>query len=296
MGDSPKNGTSFPKSKIKILLLENIHKKAVELLKNEGFTVETTAGAVNGEELIEKMKDCRVVGVRSKTKLTKEVLDAAKKLMCIGCFCIGTDQTHLPTAEAKAVPVFNSPFSNSRSVAELIIGCVISLARQLPMRTSEMHSDRWMKTATGCNEIRGKTLGIIGYGHIGSQLSVLAEALGMRVIYKDRKTVMPLGNARQVETLPELLQEADFVTLHVPDTPETRYMINAEQIALMKNGSYLLNASRGTVVDLDAFADAIKSKKLRGGMVDVYPKEPAKNGEYVNLIIIIITTTTHLKG
>eukprot|EP01064_Diplonema_japonicum_P001647 TRINITY_DN1108_c0_g1_i1.p1 TRINITY_DN1108_c0_g1~~TRINITY_DN1108_c0_g1_i1.p1 ORF type:complete len:412 (+),score=119.65 TRINITY_DN1108_c0_g1_i1:69-1304(+) len=271
--------TSFPKSKIKAVLLENIHKKAVEMLENEGFTVETVAGALQGAELVEKLKDARVVGVRSKTKLTAEVLESLKKLMCVGCFCIGTDQTDLPVAESKAIPVFNSPFSNSRSVAELIISCVISLARQLTVRSAEMHAGKWMKTATHCTEVRGKTLGIVGYGHIGSQLSVLAESLGMRVIFKDRKTMMPLGNARQMDTLDELLGEADYVSLHVPDTSETRFMIKKEQLDKMKDGAYLLNASRGKVVDLDALATALKEKKLKGAMVDVYPKEPAKNGD-----------------
>ena len=282
---SGENLTSFPKSKIKIVLFENVHKTAVELLEGAGYSVECVAGAMSGEALIEKIRDARVLGVRSKTKLTKEVLAEATKLMCVGCFCIGTDQTDLPFAESRAIPVFNSPFSNSRSVAELIISCIISLSRKLTDKSAEMHAGIWQKSAAGCLEIRGKTLGIIGYGHIGSQLSVLSEALGMRVIYKDRKNMMPLGNARQKDDLEGLLEEADFVSLHVPDTEETRYMIKAEQLAQMKKGSYLLNASRGKVVDLDALADSLKSGHLAGAMVDVYPKEPAKNGEYVDILL-----------
>ncbi|KAJ9461466.1 D-3-phosphoglycerate dehydrogenase [Diplonema papillatum] len=294
---------SYPKNKIKVVLFENVHKKAVEILKNDGFDVELLAGALSGEELADKLKDARVIGVRSKTKLTKPVLQAAKKLMCIGCFCIGTDQTDLDVAEELAIPVFNSPFSNSRSVAELIIASVINLARELTERTKEMHNDSWQKTAVNSNEIRGKTIGIIGYGHIGSQLSVLAEALGMTVIYKDVKNIMPLGNARQVETLGELLSQSDFVTLHVPDTQETRYMIRKEQISMMKDGAYLLNASRGQVVDLDDLATALKTQKLRGAMVDVYPKEPAKNGSITDQGVTIplvglrnVILTPHIGG
>eukprot|EP01063_Lacrimia_lanifica_P019857 TRINITY_DN27263_c0_g1_i1.p1 TRINITY_DN27263_c0_g1~~TRINITY_DN27263_c0_g1_i1.p1 ORF type:complete len:436 (+),score=230.08 TRINITY_DN27263_c0_g1_i1:65-1372(+) len=269
---------SFPKSKIKFVLFEGVHQKAVDMLQAEGFTVELLAGALAGDELVEKLKDARVVGVRSKTKLTAEVLKKCPKLMAVGCFCIGTDQTDLVQAEKQGIPVFNSPFSNSRSVAELIIGTVVSLSRRLTEQSHNMHNNSWQKTAAGCFEVRGKVLGIVGYGHIGSQLSVLAEAMGMRVIYKDRKKVLPLGNAVQKDTLDELLEQADYVTMHVPDTEETRYMIKAEQIKKMKKGSYLLNASRGKVVDLDALRDAMVSKHLAGCMVDVYPKEPAKNG------------------
>lgn len=280
MKTPPMNGpTPFPKSKIKVLLLENIHPKAVQAFKSETFQVELLAGALPEDQLKAKIKDVHIIGIRSKSKLTESVLAEAKRLLAIGCFCIGTDQVDLVAAERFGIPVFNSPFSNSRSVAELIIGEVISLSRRLSEKTMEMHNQTWNKSAKGCKEIRGKTLGIVGYGHIGSQLSVLAEGMGMQVIFYDVVRLMPLGRAHACADLNSLLQQADFVTLHVPDTEKTRNMIGKEQIELMKPGSYLLNASRGKVVDIPALAEALKSGHLNGAAVDVYPSEPEENSK-----------------
>lgn len=225
-------------------------------------------------------RDVHVIGIRSKTKLTEKVLSAAKNLLVIGCFCIGTNQVDLDYAAKRGIAVFNSPFANSRSVAELIIAEIIVLARQLGDRSMEMHRGTWNKVSSKCWEIRGKTLGIIGYGHIGAQLSVLAEAMGMDVIYYDVVTIMALGNARQVPTLKELLEEADFVTCHVPATAETKNMMSTAQFNHMKDGAYLLNASRGTVVDIPALVNAMRSGKIAGAALDVYPHEPAANGDY----------------
>eukprot|EP01027_Heterolobosea_sp_BB2_P018492 GEZU01026042.1.p1 GENE.GEZU01026042.1~~GEZU01026042.1.p1 ORF type:complete len:419 (-),score=127.70 GEZU01026042.1:749-2005(-) len=274
---SPSQHTSFPKDRIKILLLENISPVAKQLFEAETFQVECISGALSEEELIQKIPNIHALGIRSKTNITTAVLAAANKLLTIGCFCIGTNQVDLDAAEKRGIPVFNSPFSNSRSVAELIIAEIISLARRLPDKVQELHKGQWKKSAANCFEVRGKTLGIVGYGHIGSQLSVLAEALGLRVIFYDIATVMPIGNSQPMKTLDELLQQADFVTLHVPETPETKNMIGPKQIAMMKKGSYLLNASRGTVVDIDALAEALKSGHLNGAAVDVYPEEPEGN-------------------
>lgn len=269
--------TSFPKSKIKILLLENIHPAAVAALKDQNFQVESLKEALSEDELAEKIKGVHALGIRSKTKVTEKVLQNADRLLCVACFCIGTDQVDLEAAERKGVPVFNSPFQNSRSVAELIVAEVISLSRRLTDKVKEMHAGTWDKSAKDCHEIRGKTLGIVGYGHIGSQLSVLSEAIGMKVIYYDVVKVLALGNSRAVASLDELLAEADFVTLHVPKTEQTNNMISTKQLSLMKKGSYLLNASRGTVVDIPALAAALKSGHLAGAAVDVYPTEPEAN-------------------
>lgn len=268
---------SYPKNQIKILLLENIHPAAVDYLSREGFQVELVKGALSEEELKAKIHDVHALGIRSKTKITDAVLAEAKRLLCIGCFCIGTDQVDLQAAEKRGIPVFNSPFSNSRSVAELIVGEIISLARRLGDKNMEMHAGKWDKSALNCREVRGKTLGIVGYGHIGTQLSVLAEALGMRVIFYDVEKIMPIGNSKPCSTLEDLLKEADFVTLHVPQTELTREMIGEKEIAMMKKGSYLLNASRGNVVALSALANALKSGHLSGAAVDVYPTEPEAN-------------------
>jgi len=268
---------SYPKNQIKILLLENIHPAAVEALSRENFQVELVKGALSEEELKLKIQDVHALGIRSKTKVTDSVLAEAKRLLCIGCFCIGTDQVDLQAAEKRGIPVFNSPFSNSRSVAELIVAEIISLSRRLGDKNSEMHSGKWDKSAINCHEVRGKTLGIVGYGHIGTQLSVLAEALGMRVIFYDIEKIMPIGNSRPCYSLQDLLKEADYVTLHVPQTEMTREMIGEKEINLMKRGSYLLNASRGNVVVLSAMAAALKSGHLAGAAVDVYPSEPEAN-------------------
>ncbi|KAJ1959145.1 D-3-phosphoglycerate dehydrogenase 2 [Dipsacomyces acuminosporus] len=272
----------FNSGDIKILLLENVSPKAVEILKKAGYQVEFHAKALDKDTLIEKIKDVHAVGIRSKTRLTEEVLSHAHKLLTIGCFCIGTNQVDLEYAASRGICVFNSPFSNSRSVAELVIAEIILLARQLGDRSREMHDGVWNKVSKRCYEIRGKTLGIIGYGHIGTQLGVLAESLGMHVIWYDILPVMPIGMSKAVNSLEEVLAEADFVSCHVPETPETKNMIGARELALMKEGSYLINASRGTVVDIDALVDALKSGHLGGAAVDVYPSEPLANGPGFN--------------
>jgi D-3-phosphoglycerate dehydrogenase / 2-oxoglutarate reductase len=265
--------------KMKILLLENIHPTAHEMLRVEGYEVEGMSQALKEEELKQKLQGVHLLGIRSKTRVTKAVLDAAPQLLGVGCFCIGTNQVALEAANRAGVPVFNAPFSNTRSVAEMIIAEVIVLARQLGDRSREVHDGSWQKTASSCYEIRGKTLGIVGYGHIGSQLGVLAESMGLRVIFYDVQTKLPMGNNRSCGSLNDLLKEADFVTLHVPETPQTREMIGAEQIRAMRKGTYLLNASRGTVVEIPALAAALRDGHLLGAAVDVYPEEPESNGK-----------------
>ncbi|KAJ5888883.1 hypothetical protein N7495_008924 [Penicillium taxi] len=270
----------FATEDIKVLLLENVNVTGREILQRQGYQVEYLKSSLPEDQLIEKIRDVHVIGIRSKTKLTARVLKEAKNLIVIGCFCIGTNQVDLQYAAAHGIAVFNSPFSNSRSVAELVIGEIITLARQLGDRSIEMHNGTWNKVSNKCWEIRGKTLGIIGYGHIGAQLSVLAEAMGMTVIFYDVLNLMAMGSARQVETLNDLLAEADFVTCHVPELPETKGMIGQPQFEKMKVGSYLINASRGTVVDIPALIDAMRSGKVAGAALDVYPNEPAGNGDY----------------
>src|SRR5256884_8442081 len=240
---------SLPKNKLKVLLLEGIHPGAKELFEKETFQVESVKQALNPEELVKKLEGVHVLGIRSKTRVTKDVLahENAKRLLTVGCFCIGTNQVDLDFANVRGVPVFNAPFSNTRSVAELVICEVIALARQLGDRSREVHEGRWRKAAAGSFDVRGKTLGVIGYGHIGSQVGVLAEALGLRVIFYDHTSKLPMGNNRACATLTELLAAADFVTLHVPATPQTEKMIGASELAAMRAGSYLLNASRGSV-------------------------------------------------
>ncbi|WFC94061.1 hypothetical protein MBRA1_000691 [Malassezia brasiliensis] len=269
----------FDREEIKILLLENVSQGAVAMLREQGYQVDFHTGSWSEDELLEKIGEYHAIGIRSKTHLTKRVFSEAKKLLVVGCFCIGTNQVDLKAAGDRGIPVFNSPFANSRSVAELVIGEMVCLSRQLTDRAQEMRNGTWNKVSKNCYELRGKLLGIVGYGHIGSQLSVLAESMGMRVIYYDVLPLMPLGSARQADTLEELLGKADFVTLHVPELPETRGMIGAKQLAQMKKGSFLINNSRGSVVDLGALADAMESKHLAGCAVDVYPREPPKNGE-----------------
>ena len=271
--------TSFPTNEIKILLLENIHASAGEIFGAEGFRIETMKQALKEDELIAKIRDVHVLGIRSKTQVTERVLKEAKRLLSLGCFCIGTNQVDLVAAAKSGVPVFNAPFSNTRSVAEMIIAEIVVLARQLGDRSREVHEGAWKKVAAGCYEVRGKTLGIVGYGHIGSQLGVLAEAMGMRVLFFDVSTKLPMGNNRSVHALGDLLSEADFVSLHVPETPQTKNMIGHDEIAKMKKGAYLLNASRGTVVVIEALAAAIKSGHLGGAAVDVFPAEPESNDQ-----------------
>ncbi|KAH0426390.1 hypothetical protein CcaCcLH18_10358 [Colletotrichum camelliae] len=279
---APKLLKPFDTQDIKILLLENVNQTGKDILTEQGYQVEALKTSLPEDQLIEKIRDVHVIGIRSKTKLTEKVLREAKNLLVIGCFCIGTNQVDLEYAAAHGIAVFNSPFANSRSVAELVIAEIITLARQLGDRSNEMHRGTWNKVSAKCWEIRGKTLGIVGYGHIGSQLSVLAEAMGMNVVYYDVVNLMAMGTARQVPTLDSLLEEADFVTLHVPELPETKNMIGAAQLDKMKTGAYLINASRGTVVDIQALINAMRSGKIAGAALDVYPNEPAANGDYFN--------------
>jgi len=272
--------TSFEKSKIKFLLLEGVHQSAVEALRGEGYdNIEYLKSALSEAELKEKIADVHFIGIRSRTRLTEQVFAAAPRLLAVGCFCIGTNQVDLTAALARGIPVFNAPFSNTRSVAELVIGQAILLLRGIPKKNALLHRGVWEKAASGSYETRGKRLGIVGYGNIGSQLSVLAEGMGMKVFLYDIMTKLPLGNATQLGSLRELLGTCDVVSLHVPETPQTRNMIGAEQLAWMKPGSILINASRGTVVDLDALAASLESGHLAGAAIDVFPKEPASNDE-----------------
>jgi D-3-phosphoglycerate dehydrogenase len=278
MADEPQ--TSFPKGEIKVLLLENIHQSAHQIFRGEGFQVEAIGRALNEDDLAQKLSEgVHLLGIRSKTKVTEKALAANTRLLSIGAFCIGTNQIDLGAAKRCGVPVFNAPFSNTRSVAELVICEVVMLARQLGDRSRELHEGKWRKTAHRSFEIRGKTLGIVGYGHIGSQVGVLAEAMGMRVISYDIRPTLPMGNNKAVASLDELLAQSDFVTLHVPETPQTKGMIGKGELAKMREGSYLLNLSRGTVVDVDALAVAIKEKRLAGAALDVYPEEPESNSD-----------------
>jgi D-3-phosphoglycerate dehydrogenase len=275
MSDLP--STSFPKEKIKVLLLENIHASAHELFAAESFQVERLTTALPEDELRRRVADVHVLGIRSKTQVTAPVLAEARRLLTLGCFCIGTNQVDLNIANTRGVPVFNAPFSNTRSVAEMTIAEIIMLARQLGDRSREVHEGKWRKVATNSYEVRGKTVGIIGYGHIGRQVGVLAEMVGMRVIFYDRSTKLPMGNNRPCTTMEEVLEEAEFITLHVPATRETHEMIGAAELARMKKGAYLLNASRGTVVQIPALVEALKSGHLGGAAIDVYPEEPESN-------------------
>ncbi|KAF3938672.1 hypothetical protein ABW19_dt0206416 [Dactylella cylindrospora] len=277
---APRQLKPFNTEDIKILLLENVNQTALDILGKQGYQVEFHKSSLPEDKLIEKIRDVHVIGIRSKTKLSDRVLREAKNLIVIGCFCIGTNQVDLEYAAKHGIAVFNSPFSNSRSVAELVIGEIIALARQLGDRSNELHQGRWNKVSAKCWEIRGKTLGIVGYGHIGSQLSVLAEAMGMAVRYYDVVPIMSLGTARQVASLDELLQQSDFVTLHVPELPETKNMIGEAQLNQMKNGAYLINASRGSVVVIPDLINAMRSGRIAGAALDVYPNEPAANGDF----------------
>jgi len=271
--------TSYPKGSIKILLLENIHPVAVEAFRAEGFTVEIAKGALPEAELVERIADVHILGIRSKTQVTPAVIDAGKRLLAVGAFCIGTNQISLSHANKRGVPAFNAPFSNTRSVAELILAEVVMLSRHLGDRSREVHEGRWRKVAIGSHEVRGHTLGIVGYGHIGSQVGVLAEAFGMRVVFYDIIAKLPMGNNRPVPTLEGVLEQADFVTLHVPETPQTKNLIGRAEIAAMKPGACLLNASRGTVVEIDALADGITRGHVGGAAIDVYPDEPESNSD-----------------
>lgn len=261
------------------LLLEGVSPAAVGLLEAQGCIVETLPKALSVSELIDRVGNVHFLGIRSKTNLTKEVFDAAPQLLAVGCFCIGTNQVDLEYANKRGVVVFNSPFANTRSVAELAVAEIISLARKLTLRSDEVHQGVWNKTHTGCYEVRGKTLGIVGYGHIGSQLGVMAEALGMNVIFYDVVPTLTIGNVTKMNRLEDLLAVADCVTLHVPETEQTKGMIGEREIRMMKKGAYLLNLSRGTVVDIDALAAALRDGHLAGAGVDVYPEEPSGAGQ-----------------
>ncbi|MBP7566515.1 MAG: phosphoglycerate dehydrogenase [Burkholderiaceae bacterium] len=291
--------TSLDKSKIKFLLLEGIHPSAQELLRNAGYTqVEALSGALEGDELNAKLADVHFLGIRSRTQLTAEALAHAPKLVAAGCFCIGTNQVDLVAAAERGVAIFNAPYSNTRSVAELVLGEAILLLRGIPAKNAAAHRGGWLKSATDSYEIRGKTLGIIGYGSIGTQLSVLAESLGMHVVFHDVVAKLPLGNARQA-SLAELLATSDIVTLHVPELPSTQWMIGAAQIAAMKPGAILINASRGTVVEIDPLAEALRSGHLLGAAIDVFPEEPRSNkDEFVSPLrgLDNVILTPHVGG
>lgn len=271
---------SLNKDKIRFLLLEGVHDNALKVLNGAGYTnIEYLKTALDEAELIEKIKDAHFVGIRSRTQLTRKVLESAEKLIAIGCFCIGTNQVDLEAALELGIPVFNAPYSNTRSVAELVLAETIMLMRGIPQKNAVVHRGGWNKSAKDSYEVRGKTMGIVGYGSIGSQLSVLAESLGMKVIYHDVVTKLPLGNAVQAASLDELLEQADIVTLHVPDLPSTRNMMTKEQFDKMKDGAFFINAARGGCVDIDDLAAALQSKKLLGAAIDVFPKEPKSADE-----------------
>jgi len=269
------NKTSLHKGKIKILLLEGVHPSAVEAFQRDGYTnIEHHPKSLAEAKLLASIRDAYIVGIRSATHLTGRVFEQAPRLLAVGCFCIGTNQVNIDAAQQRGIPVFNAPFSNTRSVAELVLAEIIMLLRGIPYRNAMAHRGGWVKTASGSYEVRGKCLGIVGYGHIGTQIGLLAEALGMQVVYYDVETKLALGNARPMPTLDALLEIADVVTLHVPETPQTKGMIGARQLALMKPGVQLINASRGTVVEIDALAGALRSKHVAGAAVDVFPSEP----------------------
>ncbi len=275
--------TSYPKDKIKVLFLENISDKAIQYFKQQGYTdVKKVAGALSEEDLIKAIKDVHILGIRSKTFISKKVLDSAKKLQAIGCFCIGVNQVDLKACKQKGVAVFNAPYSNTRSVAELVIGASILLIRRILEKNNAAHQGIWNKDAKGSFELRGKTMGIIGYGNIGTQLSVMAEAMGMRVQFFDVETKLPLGNAQAKKSIKEIVSSSDIISLHVPETNQTKNLINQSVIKQFKTGSILVNYARGEVVDLDALVKAIKDKQIAGAAIDVFPIEPEKNGDAFN--------------
>ncbi|REC93723.1 phosphoglycerate dehydrogenase [Kushneria indalinina] len=272
--------TSLDKSKIKVLLLEGVHQSAVDNFQNAGYSnIERLTTSLSEEDLIEKIRDAHFIGIRSRTQLNERVLNAAERLVAIGCFCIGTNQVDLPAALKLGIPVFNAPYSNTRSVAELVLAESIMMLRGIPEKNARAHQGGWLKSASDSFEARGKTLGIVGYGSIGAQLSVLAESVGLNVIYYDTITKLGMGNARQVGSLQELMARADIVTLHVPETRATTWMVGRDELSLMKQGSYLINASRGKVVDIEALAEVLESGKLLGAAIDVFPVEPKGNDE-----------------
>ncbi|OZB61077.1 MAG: D-3-phosphoglycerate dehydrogenase [Lysobacterales bacterium 14-68-21] len=292
--------TSFPKQDIKVLLLEGVSQNAVETFRQAGYTqIEYHQKSLPEAELKARVAEAHIVGIRSRSHLTAEVLADAKRLIAIGCFCIGTNQVDLQTAKVMGVPVFNAPYSNTRSVAELVLAEAIMLLRGIPQKNALCHRGGWTKSALGSYEARGKTLGVIGYGHIGTQVGVLAEALGMQVIFHDIETKLSLGNARAAASLDDLLERSDVVTLHVPETPATQNMFGAAQIAKMRRGALLINASRGTVVDIDALAEALRAGHLAGAAIDVFPVEPKGNDDpFVSPLVGMdnVILTPHIGG
>lgn len=271
---------SLAKEKIKILLLEGVHPSAVKCFEQQGYTeIVQHTGAMNEDELAACIGEFHFVGIRSRTQLTHKVFANASRLTAVGCFCIGTNQVDTRAAREFGIPVFNAPFSNTRSVAELVLAQIIMLLRKVPEKNMACHRGEWLKSASGAHEARGKTLGIVGYGHIGTQLGILAELLGMRVVFYDIETKLSLGNATPMKSLKSLLEASDIVTFHVPETPQTQLMIGAAEIALMKQGASFINASRGTVVDLEALATALTSGHLNGAAIDVFPVEPKSNND-----------------
>lgn len=278
--------TSYPKDKINILLLENISDVSVEEFKEAGYgTVRKLSGALSEADLMREIKDVHLLGIRSKTLVTEKVLAKANKLLAIGCYCIGVNQVNMKAATEKGIAVFNAPHANTRSVAELVIGLSVMLIRRITDKNKAAHEGIWQKDAKGCFELRGKTLGIVGYGNIGSQVSVMAEALGMDVVYFDVESKLPHGNAKQVRSLKDLLKRSNIVTLHIPSEVSTRNLLNAETLAFMKRGSILINYSRGDVVDLEALKNALQSGQLSGAAIDVFPEEPEKNGAKFSTVL-----------
>ena len=274
------HSTSYPKDKIKILFLENISDAAIQLFRDNGYTdIKKIGGALSEEQLTQEVKNVHLLGIRSKTQITEKVLANAPKLQAIGCFCIGTNQVNLNAARKKGVVVFNAPYSNTRSVAELVIGASIILIRKIIDKNKAAHEGKWFKEAKGSYELRGKTLGIIGYGSIGSQVSILAEALGMKVIFYDVVTKLPLGNAISKKSIKEVVSKSDIITLHIPENVATKNLINKSNLKYFKKGSILINYARGEVVDLDALANSLKDGHLSGAAIDVFPGEPEKNGD-----------------
>lgn len=292
--------TSFPKDKLKVLLLENVHPSAVKMFKNSGYSdIEIHSGSLSEKELMDKISKVHILGIRSKTLLTDNILKKAEKLLAVGAFCIGTNQIDMKSATREGIAVFNSPFSNTRSVAELVIGLSIILMRRITEKNEAAHKGLWLKESSGCFEVRGKTLGIIGYGHIGSQVSVLAESMGMKVIFYDIASKLSLGNATPCRSMDELLKNSDIVSLHVPGNNETKNMINNSRLKKMKKGSILINLSRGDVMDVKAVKEALISKQIGGIGVDVFPEEPQSNKDIFssplqNLPNVILTP--HIGG
>ncbi len=292
--------TSLAKDKIKILLLEDLHANAENYFRKHGYNnIESLKGALSGQELIDKIKDVHIIGIRSRTKLTADVFAAAEKLIAVGCFCIGTNQVDLEAAKKHGVPVFNAPYSNTRSVAELVIGEIVMLMRGIPQRNAAAHAGQWLKNAKGSMELRGKVLGIVGYGHIGTQVSVMAEAMGMKVRYFDIVDKLAMGNAEACSSLSELLSVSDVVSLHVPQTAQTNNMISHAEFFAMKKGAFFINAARGSVVDINALKQALDEGQIAGAAIDVFPKEPAtKDEEFVSPLrgMPNVILTPHIGG